>query len=98
MTQKLDLSKEIGLFFLLLFFSFTIQAQTGTIRGTITDAKTNEPLIGASVLIAGTTHGAAADLDGNYVIQNVPSGTYSLVVSYVAYESVTRTGVVLQNN
>lgn len=97
-TQKLDLSKKIGLFFLLLFFSFTIQAQTGTIRGTITDAKTNEPLIGASVLIAGTTHGAAADLDGNYVIQNVPSGTHSLVVSYVAYESVTKAGVVLQNN
>ena len=97
-TQKLDLSKKIGLFFLLLFFYFTIQAQTGTIRGTITDAKTNEPLIGASVLIAGTTHGAAADLDGNYVIQNVPSGTHSLVVSYVAYESVTKAGVVLQNN
>ncbi|MCE5180065.1 MAG: TonB-dependent receptor [Porphyromonadaceae bacterium] len=92
------MSKKIGLFFLLLFFSFTIQAQTGTIRGTITDAKTNEPLIGASVLIEGTTHGAAADLDGNYVIQNVPAGTHSLVVSYVAYESVARNGVVLQNN
>jgi len=92
------LSKKIGLFFLLLFFSFTIQAQTGTIRGTITDAKTNEPLIGASVLIEGTTNGAAADLDGNYVIQNVPAGTHSLVVSYVAYESVARNGVVLQNN
>ncbi len=92
------MSKKIGLFFLLLFFSFTIQAQTGTIRGTITDAKTNEPLIGASVLIEGTTNGAAADLDGNYVIQNVPAGTHSLVVSYVAYESVARNGVVLQNN
>lgn len=97
-TQRLELSKKIGLFFILLFFSFTIQAQNSTVRGTITDAKTNEPLIGASVLIEGTTLGAAADLDGHYVIQNVPSGTHSLVISYVAYESVTRTGVVLQNN
>lgn len=95
MTQKLDLSKKIGLFFLLLFFSIAIQAQTGTIRGTITDAKTNEPLIGASVLIAGTTYGAAADLDGNYVIHNVKGGTHTLVISYVAYRSVTRTGVVV---
>jgi len=94
-TQKLDLSKKIGLFFLLLFFSIAIQAQTGTIRGTITDAKTNEPLIGASVLIAGTTYGAAADLDGNYVIHNVKGGTHTLVISYVAYRSVTRTGVVV---
>ncbi len=73
-------------------------AQTGIIRGTIIDAKTDEPLIGASVLVEGTTNGAAADLDGNYIIQNVPAGTYTLVVSYVAYNQVTREGVAVEGN
>lgn len=98
MTQKIDLPKRIGLFYFILFYSFSIQAQTGTIRGTITDAKTNEPLIGASILIAGTTFGSAADLEGNYVIYNVEAGTHTLLISYVAYQPVTRTGIVVQNN
>lgn len=76
----------------------TALAQTGIIKGTIIDAKTNEPLIGASVLVEGTTSGAAADLDGNFVIQNVPAGTYNLIASYVAYQSVTKTGVVVERN
>lgn len=59
------------------------------------DAQTNEPLIGASVLIEGTTNGAAADLDGNYIIQNVDAGTYTLIASYVAYQSETKTGVIV---
>jgi len=61
-TQRFDLSKLSGLFLILLALaaSFTVQAQTGTIRGTIMDAKTKEPLIGASVLVEGTTNGAAA--------------------------------------
>jgi len=87
-----------GLLFFIFAFSLAVQAQTGTIRGTITDAKTNEPLIGASVLVEGTTNGAAADLDGNYVIQNVPAGTYSLIASYVSYESATMTGVVVRGD
>lgn len=85
---------------LLLFFVLTpvIYAQTGTIKGTIIDSKTNEPLIGASVLVEGTNHGAAADLDGNFVIQNVPAGTHTLVASYVSYQSTTLNGIVVEGN
>ncbi|MDO5663942.1 MAG: TonB-dependent receptor [Bacteroidia bacterium] len=86
---------------ILLFFASTsaIYAQTGgTIKGTITDLKTKEPLIGASVLIEGTSNGAAADLDGNFVINNIPAGTYTLIASYVAYESVKKTGIVVEKN
>ncbi len=97
MTHKFDLLKLSGLLFMLLAITLPAQAQTGTIKGTITDAKTNEPLIGASVLIEGTTHGAAVDLDGNYIIQNVPSGTYVLRASYVAYKTVTVQQVVVEN-
>ena len=97
MRYRFDLSK---LSVLLFFLAFPVYAysQTGTIKGKILDAQTNEPLIGASVLIEGTTNGAAADLDGNYVIHNVGAGTYTLIASYVAYQSKTKTGVVVERN
>ncbi len=85
------------LLFFLVFPAF-MYGQTGIIKGKIVDAQTNEPLIGASVLIEGTSNGAAADLDGNYVIQNVGAGTYTLVASYVAYRNETKPGVVVKGN
>ena len=72
--------------------------QTGTLNGKIEAAKTDDPLIGASVLIEGTTHGAAADLDGNYVIQNVPEGNHTLIASYVSYLQKNIPGVAVQGN
>lgn len=82
----------------LSLIAYTIQAQTGTIKGVITDAKTNEPLIGASVLIKETLNGVAADLDGNYIINNLSSGTYTLIVSYVAFNEITHSGVEVDIN
>ncbi len=93
------MSIKLSIFFIsLIAFSFTAQAQTGTIRGVISDAKTSEPLIGASVLVKETSNGAAADLDGNYIIKNLPAGTYTLIVSYVSYNEITQPGVVIDIN
>ena len=83
---------------LLLAFSGAILAQNGTITGSIVDSKTKEPLIGASVVIEGTNKGAAADLDGNYIIPSVAPGTYTLIVYYVSYETVTKKGVSVVKN
>ncbi len=68
-------------------FAFTTQAQTGVICGTVFDGKYKEPLIGASVLIDGTTTGAIADIDGNFRIENVRPGKYTLQASYVSYNT-----------
>ncbi|HSP88045.1 MAG TPA: carboxypeptidase-like regulatory domain-containing protein, partial [Ignavibacteriaceae bacterium] len=65
------------------------QAQTGKISGTIADSRTNTPLIGANVLIEGTTLGAATDLEGYYSIINVPPGSYSLKISSIGYATQT---------
>ena len=97
MKHRFDLSiLSVLLFF--LAFPVYVYSQTGTIKGKIVDAQTNEPLIGASVLIEGTTNGAAADLDGNYIILNVDAGSYTLIASYVAYQSEAKTGVVVGEN
>jgi len=77
------------LFTTLLFF-FTVSfafAQSGTIRGSIKDAKTKDALIGATVLIEGTQNGAAADVDGNFVLTNVPAGNHKIIISFVSYKT-----------
>ncbi|MEJ2195734.1 MAG: TonB-dependent receptor [Ignavibacteriaceae bacterium] len=65
----------------------------GTIKGSVKDESSGEPLIRVNVIISGTTMGAATDLDGNYTIENVPAGTYTLVFSLIGYQSVTEEGV-----
>ncbi|MEW5702442.1 MAG: TonB-dependent receptor [Candidatus Zixiibacteriota bacterium] len=60
---------------------------TGVIAGTVLDGRSGEPVIGASVLIAGTTIGAATDLDGRFRIRNAPAGAQTVLVSSVGYQS-----------
>lgn len=62
---------------------------TGKIAGRITDANTGEPLVGANVIIIGTTLGAATDLEGYFNILRVPPGVYSVEVSYIGYSKMT---------
>ncbi len=61
----------------------------GRIVGTVTDGQTGEALIGASARIAGTSIGAATDVNGQFSIPNAPSGPQQLIVSYVGYVSDT---------
>ena len=78
--------QRILLTFLGVLLAASVFAQNGTIRGTITDAETGEAMIGATVVIKGTTNGAATDIDGKYTISVAP-GKYVLVVSYVSYQT-----------
>ncbi len=74
-----------------LFFITTQLAigQTGQINGRIFDAKNNEPIPFANVVIQGTTTGAASDIDGNYKLSGLTAGLYNLEVSYIGYKSKT---------
>ena len=74
----------------------TADAQTGKIGGTVVDAL-GDPVIGATVRVAGTTLGAATDIDGVYVILNVAPGSYDVRGSYIGYQAVTQEGVVVSN-
>ncbi|MBC8045089.1 MAG: carboxypeptidase-like regulatory domain-containing protein, partial [Rhizobacter sp.] len=66
---------------------------TGKLTGTVIDARTKEPLAGASVVIEGTRLGARADADGNYTILNIQPGTYRVRVSYIGYQAATLSNV-----
>jgi hypothetical protein len=78
--------------FILLIPSFLL-AQTGKIRGVITDEATGEPLIGANVLIVGTSFGAATGVNGDFSITNLEAGVYDVRASYVGYQSKIITDV-----
>ena len=60
-------------------------AQDIQVKGTIFD-NTGEPVIGANVLVDGTTNGVISDIDGNFILSNVPSDG-KLKVSFIGYES-----------
>ena len=59
------------------------QEQKGTIKGSIIDKETKSPVMGANVFLKDKPLGAATDTDGNYVIPNVPVGSYVLNVSFI---------------
>lgn len=62
-------------------------AQTQKVFGTVVASDNGEPVIGASVLVEGTTIGTVTDVDGNFVIDNVPTKNKTLKVSYVGMKS-----------
>ncbi|MBD3258650.1 TonB-dependent receptor plug domain-containing protein, partial [candidate division GN15 bacterium] len=68
-------------------------ASTGQIKGQITDEKTGEPVIGATVVIVGTTRGAATDIDGRFEILRVDPGTYTVKISHLDYNTVEVTDI-----
>ncbi len=102
-TKKLkdDCKDKKVLFLVLLILTFfnIIHAQsTGKIRGKIVSSDTNEPLVGANVLIVGTNQGAATGIDGNYVIINVRPGIYSLRFGYVGYQTKIIENIVVNSD
>lgn len=92
--KKLLQGTTIILFFLLQ----NIIAQSGRISGKIVDYETGEPLIGCNVIIEGTSIGAPADIDGNYVIQSVPVGRYNLIFSSIGYSKTKIENVEIIND
>ena len=79
-----------------VLLSFSGKAQTGNIRGKITDAITGEELIGAAVIVEGTTTGSSADLDGNFSIEDLEPGSYNLVCRFISYGNDTVKNVVVK--
>jgi hypothetical protein len=80
--------KKITIFFMLTFLPTALQAQAGKVTGKATDLQTGEPLIGANVIIEGTSLGAATNANGEYVILSVPPGTYEIKARYIGYREV----------
>lgn len=75
-----------------------LAANDGKIIGRVTDKITGAPLIGANVLIDKTVMGSSTDQNGQFVILNVHPGSYTIVVNYMGYQSVSETGVAVRSD
>lgn len=79
------LTAKIFIILSILFSIITFAGQTGKLTGKVTDSKTKEVMIGANIIVVGTTLGAATDVDGNYFILNIPPGVYQIRTSLLGY-------------
>ena len=80
-------------FFLMACLSFS----QGKVTGTVIDGDFNEPLPFANILVKGTTKGATSDFDGKYELE-LEEGTYTLVFSFVGYETKEITNVIVKSD
>jgi len=84
--------------FLVLFFSFSIFAQKGTVKGKIFDIKSNQPLEFAAILIQGTDIGTTADANGDFTFVDVEPGFKRLVVSLTGFQTAVSEEFQVQGN
>lgn len=82
----MDLKKTVKRIFVLLLLSTIYSmafAQSQLLKGTVTDSS-GEPIIGANVLVAGTTHGVITDITGNFILEDVPLNS-KVQISFIGY-------------
>ena len=80
-------AKVLSTFIFLIVLSVNLYSQTsGKLVGRVTD-ESGEPLIGANVILDGTTMGAATDLEGYYSIINVRAGTYTIRYRFLGFKT-----------
>jgi hypothetical protein len=76
-----------------IFTKIFAQESTGSIYGKVIDAASKQPLIGANVIIVGTTLGDATNINGEFIIKNISPNTYQVRASLIGYTSLTKTDI-----
>lgn len=93
------MKRLITILFMLAGISLELMAQelTQTIRGKVIDETSEVALIGATIRLLETDPiiGQVTDIEGEFIIPNVPVGRYSIQITYVGYETVTIPNVLL---
>ncbi|OUX35186.1 MAG: hypothetical protein CBE24_00310, partial [bacterium TMED264] len=81
----------------LILIQICISAVFGrSISGTVSDSSNGSPLVGANIMLKGTSHGAATNADGRYSIDKIPDGEYVISASYMGFKSFEK-NVSIQN-
>ena len=93
--------RKIYLIAILVLTSSFAMAQSGSLKGVITDAMSGEPVPFANIVIeknGNQSGGTTTDFDGNYTIKPVEPGTYTIKATFVGYGTVEVTGVIVSAN
>ena len=81
---------KTALFFIIFYSSQLLFAQNGSIRGTVTELDTGEPVPAATIILEDTRLGTASKEDGSFLLEKIPAGSYKIVVSFVGFETIRR--------
>ena len=73
--------------FLFIYLFVPQKSFPGTIKGFVYDLETGTPLVNATIQLEKTNLYAVSELNGSFVLENVPSGTYTIVISYVSHKT-----------
>ena len=65
-----------------------VNAQISKVTGTVISEEDGLPVVGASVLVKGTTTGTVTDMDGKFVLENIPSSAKTLMISFIGMKTV----------
>lgn len=87
------MKKELAL----ILFLLTLLKSFAQISGKIVDTN-NEPVIGVNIIIENTSIGTLSDIDGNYNLKNLKSGTYRIAASYIGFKTVKKTVTLKKEN
>ncbi len=88
---------KLSILILFLSISFTVFAQTGSIKGRVFNIKNNEPLPFTNIIISGTTIGAVSDFDGNFLFKGLDPGYVKLEATSVGFERISTEEILVTN-
>lgn len=88
MKKFLPDTRFFAIFLLLALFSWSLKGQNASIRGFVYEKETGEPVIFTNVYLEKTTLGCATDVNGYYLIGNIPPGSYNLMVTAMGYDTL----------
>ncbi len=72
--------------------------ESGNLAGKIVDAKSGDELPGVNIILKGTYYGAATDINGNFLINSISIGNYTVQISYIGYKTMQFTGIKIEEN
>ncbi len=93
--------KEGTIILIILICAIQVKCQaqpTGAIKGKIIDKATKQAITGATVEIKEIQHGVSTDTSGNFILKDIPAGSYSLIVSFVGYQEKIVNDVTVMRN
>lgn len=81
---------------ILSFLFLSLLSRAGVIKGKVTDANSGEPLTGATVSLEHTKYNAVVNLEGTFILRNIPAGKYEIKVKIIGYEKAKDANIVVQ--
>nr|NQU90010.1 TonB-dependent receptor [Bacteroidota bacterium] len=90
MKKYLTHLTAIALFIIVSGITNQAVSQTASIRGFVYEKESGEPIIFTNVYLYKTTYGAATDVNGYFAITKIPPGKYTLLVTYMGYDTLTK--------